>query len=413
MITPPENWHRIQGDLERLEVCKKYKLVAPTKTEFKDIYYKGIYTDEPVVCKVVGYADTLLVIEVNGELHSIHPDYLLQMQKKDFCLSGEEQQESNEILPNFIAIDFETANKHQDPCALGITIIKNGKIFTQEKYLINPKARFHQDCIDVHGITEKDVCNCNTFDVVWEKIKSYFEEIPFVVAHNVAFDGGVLVSVAERYHIQLPALTYYCTMELSQKNYDKLIKSGALSGYGLSALCDYFKIPLQHHSCDSDSFAAAQIMLNLLSDKSSKIEPYKKRIIPFRFEKEKTGRKPSTFLRLIDPHIQYDSTEIVFQGKTFVITGTVSTNHDDKMYYENLIQQLGGVVKKTVSHKVDYLIVGLQDPTVVKDKTGKSTNILKAEEYRKNGMLISIISRHDFLESLKDMNLLASEDVVS
>lgn len=86
MINPPENWHRIQDDAERLEVCKKYKLIAPTKTEFKDIYYKGIYSDEPVVCNVVGYADTLLVIEINGGLHAIHPDYLLQMQKKDFVL---------------------------------------------------------------------------------------------------------------------------------------------------------------------------------------------------------------------------------------------------------------------------------------------------------------------------------------
>lgn len=86
MIAPPENWHKIQDDTERLAVCKKYKLITPTKTELKDFYYKGLYTDEPTICKVVGYDEKLLVIEINGELHSIHPDYLLQMQKKDFNL---------------------------------------------------------------------------------------------------------------------------------------------------------------------------------------------------------------------------------------------------------------------------------------------------------------------------------------
>ncbi len=84
MIQPPENWHKIQNDAERLEVCKKYKLVAKTKDELKEFFYKGLYTESPTACQVVGYYDNLLVIEVNGELHSIHPDYLLQMQKKDF-----------------------------------------------------------------------------------------------------------------------------------------------------------------------------------------------------------------------------------------------------------------------------------------------------------------------------------------
>lgn len=84
MIQPPENWHKIQNDEERLDVCKKYKLIAKTKNELKEFFYKGLYTEFPTICQVVGYSDNLLVIEVNGELHSIHPDYLLQMQKKDF-----------------------------------------------------------------------------------------------------------------------------------------------------------------------------------------------------------------------------------------------------------------------------------------------------------------------------------------
>lgn len=89
MIVPPENWRKIQDDTERLEICKKYKLIAPTKTELKDLYYKGLYTDEPTVCKVVGYADDVLIVETDCKLHSINPDYLLQMQKKDFNVLGD------------------------------------------------------------------------------------------------------------------------------------------------------------------------------------------------------------------------------------------------------------------------------------------------------------------------------------
>lgn len=86
MISPPKSWHKIQNDDERLAICKKYKLIAPTKKELKEFLYKGLYVKDEVSCTVVGYTDSLLIIDISGKLHSIHPDYLLQMQRKEFKL---------------------------------------------------------------------------------------------------------------------------------------------------------------------------------------------------------------------------------------------------------------------------------------------------------------------------------------
>lgn len=48
---------------------------------------------------------------------------------------------------------------------------------------------------------------------------------------------------------------------------------------------------------------------------------------------------------------------------------------------------------RSVSSKVDYLVVGIEDSNLVKDKNGgKSRKILEAEELRANGGEIKIIS---------------------
>ena len=76
-----------------IEVLKELKLVSPKANDIKTLYYKGAYTENAVECDVVGIVDNNeIILDINGELHSIHPDYLLDMQKKE----------------RFIIVDIET-----------------------------------------------------------------------------------------------------------------------------------------------------------------------------------------------------------------------------------------------------------------------------------------------------------------
>ncbi len=60
------------------------KIISPKASEIKELYYKGAYTKDAVECDVVGIVDNNeIILDINGELHSIHPDYLLDMQKKE------------------------------------------------------------------------------------------------------------------------------------------------------------------------------------------------------------------------------------------------------------------------------------------------------------------------------------------
>lgn len=89
MINPKNEWTQFENRGEALEKLREFGLVTEKAKEIKSFMYKGIYTDEPVECKVVGYSlknDYGVVIEVSGELHNIHHSYLKDMQRKRFEL---------------------------------------------------------------------------------------------------------------------------------------------------------------------------------------------------------------------------------------------------------------------------------------------------------------------------------------
>lgn len=72
-------------------------------------------------------------------------------------------------------------------------------------------------------------------------------------------------------------------------------------------------------------------------------------------------------------------------GKGFLITGDLSENRES---YFDLIEDMGGLIKKTISSKVNYVIIG--------EEYGWS-KVEKIEEYNSSGKsLIKILNEDDF-----------------
>ena len=159
---------------------------------------------------------------------------------------------------NFTAIDFETANsKRSSACAIGIMVVKNGKIVKEITKLIKPTPDyFDYYNVQVHGITEDMVENEPDFSEIWEEIKPYFEN-QNVIAHNAGFDIGVLKATLDSYGILHPKLNYFCTVQMSKK-----VIPGFMN-YKLPTVSNYFGIDLNHHDAGSDAKAAALIAVNL------------------------------------------------------------------------------------------------------------------------------------------------------
>lgn len=163
----------------------------------------------------------------------------------------------------FLAIDFETANyKRNSACALGLARVVDGAIVDQRTYLIKPPTMdFYFTYL--HGISWSMVANEPTFGELWEAIEPMFRGVDFVVAHNAAFDKGVLRACCEHYDIEFPQIRFECTVKKSRELW-------GIYPTKLNNVCEYFNIPLNHHEAGSDTEACARIMIEAVKEMNRK-----------------------------------------------------------------------------------------------------------------------------------------------
>lgn len=158
---------------------------------------------------------------------------------------------------NFLAIDFETANRHPNSaCSVGLVTVHDGRIHSKKTFMIKPPYE-HFEFSHIHNIAWNDVRHQPTFKELWKKMEIYFENIDFVVAHNASFDKRVLESCCSTYGIAVPDVEFRCTVRLSRS----VLKIRPAT---LSNVCRQLFIPLNHHEAGSDAEACARIMLEIV-----------------------------------------------------------------------------------------------------------------------------------------------------
>ncbi|WP_394232103.1 3'-5' exonuclease [Niallia oryzisoli] len=162
-------------------------------------------------------------------------------------------------MQNFIAFDFETANRSRHSiCSVGMIFVENGKLVDSIYQLINPEERFDGFNIRIHGITPKDIQDAPTFDVFYHSIKEKIDN-RLMIAHNLSFDGYALRDNLARYQMESCYNPLLCTYQLSRR----LLKGQP--SYSLDAISRYFGISLDnHHHALDDAKACALIMLKLM-----------------------------------------------------------------------------------------------------------------------------------------------------
>ncbi|MDO5615473.1 MAG: 3'-5' exonuclease [Cruoricaptor ignavus] len=158
---------------------------------------------------------------------------------------------------DFCAIDFETAtNDRNSACEMGICLVENGEIVETKNWLIKPPCfpYFNKHNVAVHGIEPEDVLYAPTFDEIWYEA----EEMLYgnlMIAHNAAFDAGVLRSCLDYYGIFKPKINYLCSIQIAKKSWK------GLSAYGLKNLANQNNISFEHHIAGNDAETCAMISL--------------------------------------------------------------------------------------------------------------------------------------------------------
>ena len=160
---------------------------------------------------------------------------------------------------NFAAIDFETANNERSSvCAVGIVIVRDGKIVDKFYSLIKPEPEYYNYwCSQVHGLSLDDTMEAPVFPDVWAQIEPMIEGLP-LVAHNKAFDESCLKAVFRVYQMDFPDYEFHCTCIASRKVWPEgphnLDIIAARCGYDLE----------NHHHALADAEACAAIALQIL-----------------------------------------------------------------------------------------------------------------------------------------------------
>lgn len=175
MISPKREWRKFESQEDKIEVLKELKIISPKANEVKTLYYKGAYTKDAVECDVVGIVDNNeIILDINGELHSIHPDYLIDMQKKE----------------RFIIVDIETPRSFSPADGIrevAAVVVEDYRVIdTLHLAVITDEEKYKNGYGDgLEAIEENGELKKKFKDL----IKKY--KYP-LVAHNASFDRNFL-----------------------------------------------------------------------------------------------------------------------------------------------------------------------------------------------------------------------------
>jgi DNA polymerase-3 subunit epsilon len=158
-------------------------------------------------------------------------------------------------LTTFVAIDFETANKHRDSaCQVGMVRVEGSTIVRAEARLIRPPTDFFE-FTHIHGITSKMLreAGAGPFVRVWRELEGMLEGASYLVAHNAEFDKSVLEACFKLDGLRMLPLPWRCSMWAAKEAWPDLPSKK------LDVVCQRLGIALKHHEALSDAKACAEV----------------------------------------------------------------------------------------------------------------------------------------------------------
>ena len=161
-------------------------------------------------------------------------------------------------MNRYIVFDVETPNRFNNRMsAIGITVVEDSCITNSYFSYVNPETTFDYFNIRLTGIDERTVWDAPTFPQLWQQIEPMMSS-GILVAHNATFDMGVLKKCLTDYGIAWKQnADYCCTVQMGRRLLPDI-------SHKLNCMCDYYDIELDHHKADSDSRAAAEILLHYM-----------------------------------------------------------------------------------------------------------------------------------------------------
>ncbi|GAB6120973.1 exonuclease domain-containing protein [Dysgonomonas termitidis] len=285
---------------------------------------------------------------------------------------------------NFTAIDFETAYGQKHACALGLVVVRNGRIVEEKEFLIQPPGNeITVNCQRIHRITPDMTRNAPTFAGLWPEIKQYFER-QVIVHHSDGFDERILLQEFDFYNITpCRFLSMVSTMNLFDDRYSRSLEN----------LCRAFDIPMEnHHNALSDAKCCTGIFLRYLNGENPNYS-----ILPKKNKTKQTFSEPG---RVIESAAKVQdlgcvtNKETIFYDKKVVISG-VFDRYPLRNDLALLLKGYGSDINGSISSKTNIFVVG-------KDSGPKKME--KVFELNDQGYNIQILEEEQLYKLLDEIN---------
>lgn len=154
----------------------------------------------------------------------------------------------------------------------GVRINEEFEILEEVNELISPEEEVSREITRITGITNDMVKDKGSFETVADKISGLFEDCDIAVAHNIAFDNGMLDVDYKRLGLERPkAKIDLCTVE----------ETMGIAGFRLSLTNLHWRLFQQQfnaHRAKDDVFALVRCFHKLTEDKVIDLELYKNRV---------------------------------------------------------------------------------------------------------------------------------------
>lgn len=259
---------------------------------------------------------------------------------------------------DFIAIDFETANNNRiSACAIGLAFVKNDTFVHKDKFFIAPPEGegILQSHYQIHGISEEDLEFALDFKDLWEMEFSKYFNSSLIVFHNASMDLSILKNLFLHYNIQDFNFKYLDTMRLAEKS-GKPRK--------LTDLAEEFDITIKnHHDPQDDAVVCAHIfneLIELYPDYHELIQD----LNPSSLANKEVRSNKKISLEIKNENIDIiksysisdnELENIKIEGSAFLFTGELTQDRDK---CKEFILKNGGLIKPSISSKVEYVVLG-------------------------------------------------------
>jgi DNA polymerase-3 subunit epsilon len=303
---------------------------------------------------------------------------------------------------DFCAIDFETANCFRgSPCAVGMARVLGGQLVETRMRLMRPPRgwdEFDGFNIMLHGITPAMVAHEPRFREVLPEIVAFADGLPWI-AHNAAFDMGVIRDACDVSDVRWPAASYACTLVLSRVTWNNLLS------YSLPWVAEAAGVALDnHHDPEADAIAAASIMVAIATQHGadSLDELLKGACVQLGSMSPDDWcgchRNWSAWTKHVPSANGDADPRHPFYGREVVFTGALSSMTRDMAW--RAVAEVGGQPEAGVTRKTNILVTGYQDARKLRPGEALSTKARKADALRAAGQAIEVMDEADFVQLL-------------